>query len=132
MRLNKFGIVLVILVVVSVTSSIVFYVKASKLESGKKSSLSVETENLIKEVSKLIVLPEDEDPTIATVSDPLKVRNQPFFANAVAGDKVLIYLKSRKAFLYSPKLKKLIEVAPLSPENSSLSESVGTTTPKNN
>lgn len=68
---------------------------------------------LLADVSKLIVLPADEIPVIATVNDPVKLTNQKFFTNAKRGDKVLIYPHSRKAILYSPSNKKIIEVAPL-------------------
>lgn len=68
---------------------------------------------LIEEVSKLISLPQDEEPTIATVSDPKLLKDQAFFANAKTGDKVLIYTKAKKAILYDPVNKKIIEVAPL-------------------
>lgn len=71
------------------------------------------TDDLLAEVSELIVLPEDETPTIATVSDLEKLRGQEFFLNAEIGDKVLIYTKHKKAILYSTKQKKIIEVAPL-------------------
>lgn len=65
------------------------------------------------EVSKLLVLPENEKPTLATVSDPKLLQDQEFFAKAEAGDKVLIYATARKAILYSPKLKKIVEIAPI-------------------
>ena len=70
-------------------------------------------QELIQEISALIVLPADETPTIATVTDLSKLRNQPFFANAKTGDRVFIYTKAKKAILYDPIQKKIIEVAPL-------------------
>jgi len=70
-------------------------------------------DDVVAEVEKLIVLPEGEEPTIATVTDPEKLRDQVFFANAKEGHKVLIYTKAQKAYLYDPVAKRLIEVAPL-------------------
>jgi|SRR3989344_3427693 len=72
-----------------------------------------ETQSLLAEVSALIALPNDEEPTIATVSDPEKLRGQPFFANAKAGYKVIIYSKAKKAILYDPIEHKVIDIAPL-------------------
>ena len=69
--------------------------------------------DLVAEVGKLIVLPEGEIPTAATVSDPEILKDQPFFKNAKVGDKVLIYTNAKKAYLYDPAAHKLIEVAPL-------------------
>ena len=50
---------------------------------------------------------------MATVSDPEKLKDQPFFAKAQKGDKVLIYSNSQKAILYSPTEDKIVEVAPI-------------------
>ena len=68
---------------------------------------------LIEEVGRLIDLPADETPTIATVADPEQLKSQPFFAKAKQGDRVLIYPKAGKAFLYDPVAKKVIEVGPI-------------------
>lgn len=114
LRLNKFGIALVVILILSIFASIIFYIKASRLE---RVSSGVEAQNIIEEVGRLIMLPEDEKPTVATVSEPEKIKNQPFFARAKAGDKVLIYVKSKKAYLYDPVARKLVEVAPLSSDD---------------
>ncbi len=72
-----------------------------------------ETDALVAQVSKLVVLPSDETPTIATVTDPEALKDQPFFATAEKDDKVLIYAKAQKAILYSVKMNKILEIAPL-------------------
>lgn len=72
-----------------------------------------EAEQLVGEVSRLIELPSDETPTIATVTDSTKVKDKAFFANAQNGDKVLLYAKASKAVLYRPSTHKLIEVSVL-------------------
>jgi hypothetical protein len=64
-------------------------------------------------VGLLIVLPKNETPTIATVSDPSVLKNQAFFVDAKKGDKVLIYTNAKKAILYDPVIKKIINVAPV-------------------
>lgn len=71
-------------------------------------------EDIVAAVSQLIVLPEGEEPTVATVTDPEKLKDQPFFENAEAGHKVLMYTEAQKAYLYDPNQNKLIEVAPIS------------------
>lgn len=70
-------------------------------------------EDLIDEVAKLIILPKGEDPTIASVTDPDKLKSQPFFASAKQGYKVLVYTKAQKAILYDPSGNKIVEVAPI-------------------
>ena len=84
----------------------------TQLETQAVNSPS-ETERLIAEISQFLILPEDEKPTVATVSDPEILKDQPFFAKAQKGDRVLIYTKAKKAILYNPTTKKVVEVAPI-------------------
>ena len=72
-----------------------------------------EVADLVVKIGALILLPEGETPTLATVSDPEALRDQAFFANAKEGDKVLIYTTSKKAILYSVSTNKIVNVAPL-------------------
>lgn len=81
--------------------------------SDPQAAAQAETERLTQEVGELIELPADEQPTIATVVDREELQDQPFFANAQNGDRVLIYTQARKAILYRPDTKKIIEVAPI-------------------
>lgn len=111
-----------------------FYKKSMEVATQAKQSKVEQTQTpnvdtpagLVEVVGKLIVLPVGEEPTIATVSDPSKLKDQPFFANAEVGDKVLIYQKAKQAYLYSVSLNKLVEVAPINVGQSTTS----TTTPK--
>ena len=83
---------------------------------------SNQPENIIATVGKLIILPENEKPTIATVTDLAKLQNQPFFNNAEIGDKVLIYTQSKKAILFRPSTSRIIEYAPLQMDESTNTE----------
>lgn len=74
------------------------------------SAAQAEIDALTAQVGKLINLPTDEKPTVATVTDASKVKDQPFFKNAKNGDKVLIYQKAQKAILYRPSENRIIEV----------------------
>ena len=67
----------------------------------------------VEKVGKLIDLPQDEEPQIATVTDLERLKNQPFFARAKVGDRVLLYTKNKKAILYDPVANKVMEVGPL-------------------
>lgn len=69
-----------------------------------------EAEKLLSDLGKLIALPGDEQPTIATVTDIERVREQVFFRNAQNGDKVVVYTNARKAILYRPSENRIIEV----------------------
>lgn len=69
-----------------------------------------EIEDLSKEIGAVMLLPEGEVPTLATVTDREKLSEQAFFQKAENGDKVLIYSQSGRAILYRPSLKKIIDV----------------------
>ena len=88
-----------------------FYYKSSTASSDEKAKKVLS--DSVSAIGKLIMLPTDEQPTLATVSDPEKLKAQPFFANAEVGDVVLVYARAKKAILYSPKYNKIIEVAPV-------------------
>ena len=104
---------LIAAVLVAVGFAGYFWYEASALKKNPQRAAQEETKKLLANVSELIILPEGENPTIATVTDPEKLKDQPFFANAQTGDKVLIYTNSRKAILYSPTQNKIVEVAPI-------------------
>lgn len=104
--------VLVIAVVAIVFGGYFFY-QWNLLKQNPQAVAEQEVAALVAQVGRLIVLPTGETPTVATVSDPTALKDQAFFAQAVKGDKVLIYTTAKKAILYSPTLNKIIEVAPI-------------------
>ncbi len=107
---NGVVIVLVVLLIAAIGAGAYFYMKAT---ADPQATAQKELDKTVGAVGKLMVLPEDETPTLATVEDPAKLQDQPFFKNAKKGDKVLIYTRSQKAILYDPSLNKIVEVAPV-------------------
>ena len=105
--------ILVVAVVAAGGSTYYFYNEVSALKKDPNKTAREETDSLVARVGKLIVLPEGETPTIATVADPEKLKDQPFFARAKTGDKVLIYTNAKKALLYDAVNNKIVEVAPI-------------------
>lgn len=85
------------------------YMKSQTLLSGNDTAKQ-EVQLLAAKVGKHIALPSEE-PTVATVSDKAKLKDQPFFQKAENGDKVLIYTKTRKAILYRPSTDIIIDVS---------------------
>ncbi len=100
----------------------IFYLSVSYIRSNPEtfglikgpSIIKEEEDALIKRVGELIDLPKDERPTIATVSDKEKVKNQPFFGKVENGDKVLIYTNNKKVILYRPSGDRIVEVGAVS------------------
>lgn len=110
------AIITVIILAIAAVPSYYFYnqyQKSQALLQNPNQASAVEAQVLVNNVGKLIELPAGENPTIATVSDLTKLQDQPFFAKAKNGDKVLIYSNAKKAILYRPSINKIIEVAPV-------------------
>ncbi len=101
----------------AIVSSVGWVTTYSKYKVLKNPEIATQEElkEIISRVERFMVLPQDETPTLATVSDPEKLREQPFFANAQIGDKVLIYSQSRKAILWRPSSGKIIELSSVTP-----------------
>jgi len=108
-----FTFILVTLVFVFADSSFYFYQQFNKIQESPEKVSQEEAKDLAIKVSKLMVLPTDETPTLATVSNPEALIGQSFFIGAKKGDKVLIYSNAKKAVLYDPVLNKIIATAPL-------------------
>jgi cytoskeletal protein RodZ len=70
-------------------------------------------------LQKLILLPTNETPTIATVSDATKLSSQVFFKDAHDGDRFFVYNKSQKAVLYRPSTNMIINVQTIQPVSAS-------------
>ena len=115
-RARNIFVITIGLLLISILVIFSLYIKIYKTNSPEKLA-SNEINDVVAKVSKIIILPEGEEPTIATVLDLEKVKDQPFFANAKIGDKVLIYLKAKKAFLYDPIANKIVEATYLSDQD---------------
>lgn len=63
-------------------------------------------------VSKIQQVP-DETPTLATVQDADKLKEQEFFKDAKSGDKVLIFTNAKKAFIYRESENRVINSGPI-------------------
>jgi hypothetical protein len=74
----------------------------------------------IDQISQFLVLPVNEQPNIATITDVTKLKSQAFFLEAQNGDVVLVYKEAQKAILYRPSQKKIINMSTVS-ENSTQS-----------
>ncbi len=104
---------LLIVLVLALTATSVYFYRKYNRATGDVTTSQKEIDALVRAVGKITMLPEGETPTIATVSDPEKLKGQAFFADAKAGDKVLIYTTAKKAILYDPVARKIVNIAPI-------------------
>lgn len=94
--------------VLSATTYLVFRTISPKQNlSGRAELQFVE-----KEISKHYILPKDEEPALATVTDKSKLTT-PFFKRTEDGDKILIYQKNKIAIIYRPSIDRIVGVGPV-------------------
>src|SRR3989339_1397733 len=105
--------ILIFLIIAGLAGTSAYYFKQyKKIKDNPQVVSQEETQFVISELGKLMELPEGT-PSLATVQDKEKLKDQDFFRKAENGDKVLIYAEARQAILFRLSNKKIIEVAPL-------------------
>ena len=65
------------------------------------------------QVARHYLLPTDEEPALATITDPTKLTSK-LLKQGQAGDRVLIYQRNAVAIIYRPKIDRIIAVGPVS------------------
>jgi hypothetical protein len=117
-------IVFLFMLLMSVVSTVYFYTQYQRTKAQLAQTpqqAQEEAKQLVGKIGQLIVLPQGEEPTLATVTDTEKLASQPFFTSARNGDKVLVYTQARKAILYRPSDHIIVDVASISVSSPSAS-----------
>lgn len=114
---------LLVLLLASVALSIFAVYKyrlaAKKIdEIGKNLKQSAQSTSnskvLIEKVSRLILLPQNELPSIATINNVVLLQKQSsFYKDARNGDMLLIYFQAKKAFIYDPEQNIIVNTGPV-------------------
>lgn len=109
---------LAFLLVIVIGIAIFFYGKWQRYRDdpmkAQEEQIQREVDKVVKKVSKLMILPEDERPSLVTVDNKDEINNnQEFFRLAEDGDEMLIYRQARKAILYRPGSNRIVNVAPI-------------------
>jgi len=107
------NIIIAAILVVALATAGVMTFKYQDLKKNPEQVTQSQQKKLLEKVGALIKIPSDEQPSIATVSDKEKLKEQAFFKNAENGDTLLIYSNAKKAILYRESSNQVIEVAPI-------------------
>jgi len=110
------GSVLLTLLILGLVAAAGFFYMRWQEERNDAVLSEKEVSVLVEKVGKLIKLPSDEQPTVATVQDTEKLVDQPFFKDAMNGDKLLVYSTAQKAIIYREEANMLINVGPVTIE----------------
>lgn len=108
-QLFKHRIFIAAIVLILVTAAYVLLNSKTDLQvtNGLKSVTEVKSK-----VSQHMLLPTDEEPALATVTDTTKLTN-PFLKKANNGDKLLIYQNNKRIIIYRPSIDKIVDVGPI-------------------
>ena len=115
-NISKKKLVLSLVYIIIVVGALGFgaaqYSNYRDLKNNPDKVAAQESSRITEKVSKLYKLPS-ETPTIATVQDKEKLKDQPFFKDANNGDTILIYQGARLAIIYRESENRLINVGPI-------------------
>lgn len=132
---------LVIVAVLGGSGFLFFKYQQAQKEIKKFKTLGVQAQNtypsppadakkIIESASKLMKLPQGEEPTVATITDINKLKDQPIFQNAQNGDKILLYPKAKKVIIYNPNDNLIEDVVAVNPSTTPSSPSQPLLQPK--
>jgi anti-sigma-K factor RskA len=69
---------------------------------------------LVAKLERVMILPQDEQPVISTVTDAAGLKtNAPFYRDAENGDKILIYAQAGKIIIYRESANLIINAGPI-------------------
>lgn len=104
---------IIVLAILGILAAAYYYRQYRALKANPNIEAEKEVGNIVATVGKLMELPSDETPTVATISDIEKLKDQAFFQKAENGDKLLAYAKAMQVILYRPATNKIINVSPI-------------------
>lgn len=80
----------------------------------KKIDPQTASQELLKRVGRLIILPKNETPAIATINNvEVLKKEQNFYTDAANGNILLLFLQSKKAIIYDRIKDQIVNVGPL-------------------
>lgn len=87
--------------------------KRLSTQQGQEELAKREIQAVVNELKKLTLLP-DEEPVLATILDaPYLATQSAFYEKSQNGDKLVVYPKAQKAYIYSPERRLIVNAGPL-------------------
>lgn len=118
-RKGPFKKVYLIFAVIAVLLASTVFLFVQYQSAQQKLSNTQQSEKLLREVGRIVVLPTGETPTIATVAHADKLKTQKFFEAARDGDKVIVYTKHNQAILYRPSSHQIVTISTIKVDSTS-------------
>lgn len=131
-------IVIVILLLALAGGGYYFYNKYSETKQeveklstvqGQQELNKSQTEQLLSEMRSIIVLPTGEDPVVATITDVKQLDKNEFYKDAQNDDRVIVFAKAQKAYIYRPSTKTIVNVGAFQLDQQSQKQSTQNSNP---
>lgn len=120
---KKVKIVPLIIILVIVGSAYGVYQKFFNLSPEERAQKQLAA--AVAAIEKHMILPEGDEPVLATITDVETLKGQqPFFNNAVNGDQLLLFSRSLKAVIYSPSRNKIVNAGPIQQDQAAVATAV--------
>lgn len=110
----------IILIIAVAALGYMYYEKRNELKMLRDPAAAAEVARkeaveVAAQASQIALLPEgDEVPEVLTINDAeLAIKEQPNLAGVITGDKILLYVTSGKAIVYSPSRNKIVNILPV-------------------
>lgn len=82
-----------------------------------------QVQEFLDKLQSIALVPLDEAPTLATIVDVSKLREEAFFRKAEVDDKLFVYQQAQLAILYRPSVEKIVNMATLFDQSGSQNNS---------
>lgn len=111
------GVLFAVVLVASVAGCVYYYRQYQALKNDPNVQNRQESAQILEDLSRLMLLPDGQEPIFAKVLDKEKLKDQPFFQRAENGDTIVIFPSTLQAVLYRSSIKRIIDIAPASSES---------------
>ncbi len=116
---NRRRVAVMVVVVLVILGGYFIYEKYFNLTPTEKAKKELAA--AVAGVSKLIILPQGDEPVLATVTDAKTlIAQQAFFAGSENGDQLLLFPRNLKAVLWSPSRNVVVNVGPIQQQQSAV------------
>jgi len=109
-RLKLRTIIIATFLIIGWLGAIYFYNQYSTIASNPQVVAQKQATKVLTDLSSIMELPENELPSISTITDISALAGNPFFVRAQNGDILIIYTQGQQAIIFRPSMKKIINV----------------------
>lgn len=106
---NLLSLALLMFALSALVAALYFRSEYLSIVNDPKLSGLINSHRVVEEVKQLVQLP-DEQPTVYSISDISKFKDQPILAKALPGDYFLVFTANKRGVLYRPSERKIVEI----------------------